>query len=92
MGRVPEPHASPKAPVDRAWDRHGTAEADKSDAILEQGGWKLLAAPTPGTTRLRTSRATTHRARRARTSSRTMSSRAVASVWFGTASDRRCRC
>jgi hypothetical protein len=25
MGRVPEPHTSPKAPQDRAWDRHGTA-------------------------------------------------------------------
>jgi len=43
MGRVPEPHTSPKAPKDRAWDWHGTAEADKSDAILESGGWKLLA-------------------------------------------------
>jgi len=28
MGRVPEPHASPKAPEDRPWDWHGTAEAD----------------------------------------------------------------
>lgn len=44
MGRVPEPHASPKAPEDRAWDWHGTAEADKSDAILEAGGWELLAS------------------------------------------------
>ena len=35
MGRVPEPHTSPKAPEDRPWDWHGTAEADKSDAILE---------------------------------------------------------
>ena len=43
MGRVPEPHTSPKAPEDRAWDWHGSAEADKSDAILESGGWKLLA-------------------------------------------------
>jgi hypothetical protein len=43
MGRVPEPHASPKAPEDRAWDWHGTAEADKSDAILDSGGWTLLA-------------------------------------------------
>ena len=44
MGRVPEPHASPKAPEDRPWDWHGTAEADKSDAILEAGGWELLAS------------------------------------------------
>ena len=43
MGRVPEPHTSPKAPEDRAWDRHGTAEADKSDAIVQAGGWTLLA-------------------------------------------------
>lgn len=43
MGKVPEPHRSPKAPEDREWDWHGTAEADKSDAIIESGGWQLLA-------------------------------------------------
>ena len=43
MGRVPEPHSSPTAPEDREWDWHGTAEADKSDAILETGGWQRLA-------------------------------------------------
>ena len=43
MGRVPEPHASPKAPEDRAWDWHGTEQADKSNAIIESGGWELLA-------------------------------------------------
>ena len=43
MGRVPEPHSSPKAPEDRDWDWHGTAEGDKSDEILEAGGWRLLA-------------------------------------------------
>ena len=43
MGRVPEPHSSPKAPEDRDWDWHGKAEADKSDEILEAGGWRLLA-------------------------------------------------
>jgi hypothetical protein len=39
VGTVPELHASPKAPEDRSWDWHGTAEADKGDAILEHGGW-----------------------------------------------------
>ena len=43
MGRVPEPHASPKAPEDRAWDWHGKAETEKSDAIIEAGGWPLFA-------------------------------------------------
>jgi hypothetical protein len=43
MGRVPEPHSSPKAPEDRAWDWHGTAEAEKGDAILERGGWEAFA-------------------------------------------------
>ena len=43
MGRVPEPHTSPKAPEDRPWNWHGPAEADKSDAIVEAGGWTLLA-------------------------------------------------
>ena len=44
MGRVSEPHASPKGPEERPWDWHGTAEGDKSDAILEAGGWELLAS------------------------------------------------
>lgn len=43
MGRVPEPHTSPKAPESRPWNWHGTAEADTSDAILASGGWRLLA-------------------------------------------------
>jgi hypothetical protein len=43
MGQVPEPHPSPKAPEDRAWNWHGTAEADKGDAILERGGWEAFA-------------------------------------------------
>jgi len=43
MGRVPEPHASPKAPDDRPWDWHGKAETEKSDAIIEAGGWPLFA-------------------------------------------------
>jgi hypothetical protein len=43
MGRVPEPHRSPKAPEDRPWSWHGTAEADKGDAILERGGWEAFA-------------------------------------------------
>ena len=45
MGRIPEPHTSPKAPDAREWDWHGTAEADKSDAIVDAGGWQELAAP-----------------------------------------------
>lgn len=43
MGTVPAAHTSPKAPKERAWDRHGTAQADKGDAILERGGWELFA-------------------------------------------------
>ena len=43
MGRIPEPHASPMAPEDRPWTWHGTAEADKSEAIVRAGGWTLLA-------------------------------------------------
>lgn len=43
MGTVPMRHTSPKAPKDRAWNWHGTAEADKGDAILERGGWELFA-------------------------------------------------
>ena len=43
MGRVPEPHASPKAPDDRPWHWHGKAETEKSDAIIESGGWPLFA-------------------------------------------------
>src|SRR5262245_26464330 len=46
MGHVPEP--SPKAPEDRAWDWHGTAEADKSDAVVEAGGWSAHASYDPG--------------------------------------------
>jgi hypothetical protein len=43
MGTVPTTHASPKASKDLAWNWHGTAEADKGDAILERGGWDLFA-------------------------------------------------
>ena len=43
MGRFPEPHRSPKAPEDRAWDWHGTAEAEKTDALLQHGGWSAMA-------------------------------------------------
>ena len=43
MGRVPEPHRSPKAPEDQAWSWHGTAETDKGDAILDHGGWEAFA-------------------------------------------------
>ncbi|HXF37542.1 MAG TPA: hypothetical protein VNO17_10230 [Actinomycetota bacterium] len=43
MGRVPEPHRSPKAPEDRGWNWHGTAEADQTDALLEHGGWEAMA-------------------------------------------------
>ncbi|HEX5950352.1 MAG TPA: hypothetical protein VFZ96_05080 [Actinomycetota bacterium] len=38
-------HTSPKAPKDRAWNWHGTAEAEKGDEILERGGWNLFALP-----------------------------------------------
>jgi len=43
MGKVPAPHVSPKAPGDRPWDWHGTAEANKGDLLLEQGGWEEFA-------------------------------------------------
>ena len=43
MGKVPEPHRSPKAPEDRPWDWHGAAESKKADAILDSGGWALFA-------------------------------------------------
>jgi hypothetical protein len=43
VGRAVEPHTSPKAPEDREWNWHGTAQADKGDAILERGGWDAFA-------------------------------------------------
>jgi len=33
----------PEAREDRAWNRHGTAEADTSDALIEHGGWQAMA-------------------------------------------------
>ena len=42
MGKVPEPHTSPKAPEDRDWEWHGTAEAEKTDALIERG-WDTMA-------------------------------------------------
>jgi hypothetical protein len=43
MGTVIEPHTTPKAPMDREWDWHGTREADKSDELIQAGGWDALA-------------------------------------------------
>lgn len=43
MGRAVEAHRTPKAPQDRSWNWHGTAEADKGDEILERGGWQAFA-------------------------------------------------
>ena len=43
VGRVVEPHTSPKAPEDREWNWHGKAEADKANAIIEHGGWEAFA-------------------------------------------------
>lgn len=43
MGRAVEPHTAPKAPEDRDWNWHGTAEANKADAIIERGGWDAFA-------------------------------------------------
>ena len=40
MGNVPQPHSSPKAPIDRDWQWSGT---DKLDAIAEHGGWDAVA-------------------------------------------------
>jgi len=42
MGRVPESHHSPKAPEDREWSWHGTAEKSKTDALIEHGGWHAM--------------------------------------------------
>jgi hypothetical protein len=42
MGRTLARHTSPKADEDRAWNWHGEAEKDKSDAILDAGGWERL--------------------------------------------------
>lgn len=42
MGRAVPPHRSPKAPEDRDWNWHGTAESDKADAIVDQGGWEAF--------------------------------------------------
>jgi hypothetical protein len=39
VGRAVEPHTTPKAPEDREWNWHGTAEKDKADEIIERGGW-----------------------------------------------------
>lgn len=43
MGRVVDPHTSPKAPEDRQWNWHGKAETDKANAIIEHGGWEAFA-------------------------------------------------
>jgi hypothetical protein len=43
MGRAVEPHTTPKAPEDRSWNWHGSAEADKADEIIERGGWDAFA-------------------------------------------------
>jgi hypothetical protein len=43
MGTVIEPHTTPKAPMDREWDWHGTREKDKSDELIQVGGWDALA-------------------------------------------------
>ena len=37
MGMAIEPHTTPKAPVDRGWNRHGTSEASKSDDLIRIG-------------------------------------------------------
>ncbi|HZD16900.1 MAG TPA: hypothetical protein VE669_02040 [Actinomycetota bacterium] len=42
MGRVPEPHSSPTARKDRTWDWSGSAEADKTDALIDHGGWDAM--------------------------------------------------
>ena len=42
MGRAVPSHQSPKAPEDCEWNWHGTAESDKADAIIEQGGWEAF--------------------------------------------------
>jgi hypothetical protein len=42
VGRAVEPHTTPKAPEDRQWDWHGTAEKDKADEIIERGGWEAF--------------------------------------------------
>lgn len=43
MGTVSRPHRSPTAPKGLDWDWHGTAEARKTDALLDHGGWQAMA-------------------------------------------------
>jgi hypothetical protein len=42
VGRAVEPHTTPKAPEDREWNWHGTAEKTKADEIIERGGWEAF--------------------------------------------------
>ena len=42
MGRAVEPHTTPKAPEDREWNWHGTAQKAKADEITERGGWEAF--------------------------------------------------
>ena len=44
MGRAVAPHTAPKAPEEREWNWHGTAEADKAEAIIDRGGWAAFVA------------------------------------------------
>jgi hypothetical protein len=44
VGKAPEPHRSPRAPRNLDWDWHGTHEAKKTDALLDHGGWRTMAA------------------------------------------------
>jgi hypothetical protein len=43
MTKVPPPHRSPTAPVDRPWDWHGKDQTRKADEIIERGGWTEFA-------------------------------------------------
>ena len=52
MGRIPAPHASPKAPENREWEWHAPQESRKTDAILESGGLFRFSALTANTHRI----------------------------------------
>ena len=78
---VPKPHNGPTADKDRDW--HWSEEGAKQvDAMLEQGGWKLVAEAHACTT----AATATRRRRRAPTSCPTTSSSTAASRWCGGAS------
>ena len=46
---VPKPHGGPTADRDRDWN-WSEQGGEQVDEMVEHGGWKQVARPTPGTT------------------------------------------